>query len=180
VDKAKADRAAATAAVDSTKTVLAKAIDDLAKAQAAYDAAWKALVDAGPNPPTPPVPPVDPPKPPDPPNPPPGPQPIAAGKLWLICVLPDLTKQTPAQAKILASAELHKLLDSKGNHFRWTDAAHAPPDLVPYVRRVAPDQGPRAFVSDADEKDWTKALRESVPLTDEAALIALLQKWGGK
>jgi hypothetical protein len=124
------------------------------------------------------------PNPPLPPEPPAPGEKIAPGKLWLIVILPDLTRQTPSQAKILASPQLHKLLDAKGNHFRWVDAKTAPPDIAPYL--AVADGLPRALVASAEAAAVAKAktvkdlVRESAPLTDEAAVVALLKKWGGE
>lgn len=130
-----------------------------------------------------PVPPT-PPKPPDPPVPPPGPAgKIGPGNLWLICVLPDLTRPTPGAAAVQSNQELRHLIDDNGNHFRWVDPNAPPADLEPYVRLAVAEGLPRALVASAEASDVAKAkatkdlVRESVPLTDAKAVKALVEKW---
>lgn len=134
------------------------------------ESAQAVVVVGGAKPPDPPVPPVDPPV-------PPGPTPIAAGKLWLIVVLPDLTRQTPAQAAVQASAELHRLLNSRGDHLRWVDPRTAPTDVAPWVSRAEKAGLPRVLVVEAGES--AGQVRDSQPLGDAVATIAMLKTWQG-
>jgi hypothetical protein len=124
--------------------------------------------------------------PPNPPQPGPAPSPpqpgtatIPAGRLWLIAVIPDVTKQTPEQGAIRASPELHKLLDSKGNHLRWVDPQTAPAELAPWVQRAVADGLPRAIVLDGEESGSVVKESVSLPATSADA-VSLLEKWGGK
>jgi hypothetical protein len=114
-------------------------------------------------------------------DPPPAPAPtetIPAGRLWLLCVLPDVNRQTPAQGAIPANAALRKLLDAHANHFRWVDPQTAPPELAAWIERAKKDGLPRALIVDAAPGGGS--VKESVPLTSAADMLLLLQKWGGK
>jgi hypothetical protein len=115
----------------------------------------------------------------NPPDPGPSATTVPAGRLWLIAVIPDVNQQTPAQGAILTSKDLHALLDSKGNHLRWVDPATAPADLAGWVTRAQSDGLPRLYLVDADPAGT--AVKVSVPLpATAAAVVNLIQKWGGK
>jgi len=139
----------------------------------AFDAALLTVAPTGPKPPPGPEP---------QPNPtPPGPESrtIPAGHLWVIGVLPSLTQQTDSQGNIERSPRLLKTLDSKGNHFRWVDPACAPTALAPFVSKAQADGLPRVLIVDDSPKDGS-LIRASAPLTSEAELIDLVERWGGK
>lgn len=108
---------------------------------------------------------------PGPPEPKPNPSPIAPGKLWAICVLPDLAKQTPEQG--LTRVKLAMLLDSRGDNLRWVDPQTAPPALAQYLK-VAQERGlPACLVADND-----KGVVEAT--TIENAVQAVTKWQGGK
>ena len=122
-----------------------------------------------------------PPAPPVPKPAPPAPVPtetIPAGRLWLLCIFPDVNRQTPAQGAIPANAALRKLLDAHANHFRWVDPQTAPPELAAWIAQAEKDGLPRALIVDA--APGGSLVKDSVPLTSARDMLSLLQKWGGK
>jgi hypothetical protein len=96
--------------------------------------------------------------------------------LWLIAVLPDVTRQTPEQGAIKASPALHKLLDAEGNHFRWVDPQTAPTELAPWVGQAVGEGLPRVLIIDGDSQG--SVVKESAPLpSSREAMLDLLRKW---
>jgi len=116
---------------------------------------------------------------PNPPQPGPVSYTIPAGHLWLIGVLPSLMQQTDSQGAIERSNRLLKLLDAKGNHFRWVDPQCAPAALAPFVSKAQADGLPRVLIVD-DSPPAGSAIQASIPLTTETDVIKLVQQWGGE
>ena len=117
-------------------------------------------------------------------HPVPGPQPtppasqkIAAGKLWLICVLPSLAGQTPEQGIVPLSKTLRAAIDARGDHFLWTDPATAPTELAPWVT-AAENLGLPVAIIVADG-DAAGSCRDSISLANPtpAGVLTFLQKW---
>lgn len=105
-----------------------------------------------------------------------GSSPIPAGRLWLIAVIKDVTRQTPEQAAIKASPDLHKLLDAQGNHFRWVNPQTAPSELAPWVGQAVGEGLPRVIVIDGEAQG--SVVKEWAPLpASPAAMLDLLRKW---
>jgi len=108
---------------------------------------------------------------------------IPAGQMWMICVVPNLATMTEPQASIEKSVELDKLLTSKGNFKRFVDAETAPEGAEPYLSRAKRDDSDnkgRILIMDSSAKKFKDSIKDSQPMTDEKAAIALAKKWGGE
>jgi hypothetical protein len=117
------------------------------------------------------------------PSPGPGPNPspspsnkVAAGNLWILEVVPDLTQATADQNYIAQDSSLLNELDKKGNHFRYVDQKVASTIIQPWVALAASAGLPRLLVV-AGPTNGVGKLIESVPLTNAADALKLVQKW---
>jgi pyruvate/2-oxoglutarate dehydrogenase complex dihydrolipoamide acyltransferase (E2) component len=130
-------------------------------------------------------PPLDPapnpqPQPPAPPSPPAPPKEevktLPPGGMLFFAAVPSILGQSDVQAAIETSKPLADLLASKLQYKRWTDPLSCPASLKVWLDRAQADGLPRVLIV-----DWTaKQVVDSVPMTDEAAAIALVKKWQGR
>jgi len=120
-----------------------------------------------PAPPTPPTPP-NPPAPPTPPSPAPTAK-IPPAKFWCVAIQADSTKQTPEE--VAAMLALGKAVPAPAS-FRWYDLNTVPASISEYTAKAQKDGLPRVLII----QDGA-GLKDSQPLTDAAAITALVQKW---
>jgi len=159
VDAAQVALDAAIAAVNASKTVLTRAMDDAAKSQTALDAAKKALLDAL-N--------VVPPVPPEPPKP----EPAPPGPLFGI-VIEESSQRTPCQATVMAAPAVRALFTGG---LRIVDK-DAPAGLDKWVQASAGQLLPVLFLTD---KKGTVFYKGALPATVPAFEKLVAEKRGGK